>query len=388
MERGHPVRNERKSVQDREGIRASKFSQVRFLRAGCPRSINMNRNITGTIRKTDGTVWPGAIVEFELERSSYDAQAQYPVKPIRAETNDDGEFSTLLWVNAGAERPARYICTLPDGSQFRFTLPQGLLDVDLCELRESAVEDNSPTQSDLIAFLPVLNQKLNEELVDVNAAIATKASQTALNAAIDQLESSISQAQSLLENLIDQKADLTHTHNFTDVQGGANYAVAVFDGNGDLSATSDLQFYDGKLGIGVTIPETTLDITHPGAGNQSRISAKLNAPVAEVILIADPGDPQGASLSFDCGGVINTIESDPTGILNLGTESVTPSIGFRTVSGTTLYKGLVVGEHSSPTIHEFPEHGSFGFYKEVTGFDTDVQLAFNYDGTVHMATLK
>lgn len=348
----------------------------------------MNRNVTGTIRKTNGSVWPGAVVEFELERSSYDEQAQYPVKPVRIEADSNGEFVVSLWVNENAQRPARYICTLPDGSQFRFMMSEGVGSVDLNTLREAAVEDDSPTQSDLVAFLPVMQQKLNEELAGVNAAIDTKASQTAVNAAIDQLQNSISDAQSLLEDLMDQKAALSHTHGISDVQGGTNYAIPVFDSSGQLDATSDLQLYDGNLGIGVTVPESTLDITHPGPGNKSRISAKLNTPIAEVALIADPADPQKAMLTFDCGGVYNTIESEPDGQFSFGTESVTPSIGFRTAGGTTLYKGLVTGEHSGPTTHEFPEEGSFGFYKEVSGFDTDVILAFNYGGTIHTVTLK
>src|SRR5882757_10612254 len=125
----------------------------------------MNRNITGIIKKTDGTVWAGAVIEFELERSSFDESAQYPARVVRAIANESGEIAHTLWVNEEALRPSRYICTLPDGSQFRFTLPAGSGDADLNELRETAIEEDSPTQSTLVAFLPAVRVEA-QQVVD------------------------------------------------------------------------------------------------------------------------------------------------------------------------------------------------------------------------------
>src|ERR1041384_2792329 len=97
----------------------------------------MNRNITGTIRKTDGAVWAGAVVEFELERSSYDESAQYPMHAVRTVADENGEIALTLWVNEEALRPSRYICTMPDGCQFRFTLPEGAGDRKSTRLNSS-----------------------------------------------------------------------------------------------------------------------------------------------------------------------------------------------------------------------------------------------------------
>ena len=182
------------------------------MRAGCPRSIKNESKYHRHDRKTDGAVWAGAAVEFELERSSYDDSAQYPMHVVRAVADENGEIALTLWINEEALRPSRYICTMPDGCQFRFTLPEGVGDADLAALRESAIEEDSPTQSTLVAFLPavrnVAQEVVDESLVAVNAAIDAKADQTALdetNTTVDQLIDDVE----VLSSRVDTKAEQT-----------------------------------------------------------------------------------------------------------------------------------------------------------------------------------
>ncbi|HEV7646322.1 MAG TPA: hypothetical protein VGO50_20475 [Pyrinomonadaceae bacterium] len=574
----------------------------------------MNRNITGTIRKTDGAVWAGAAVEFELERSSYDDSAQYPMHVVRAVADENGEIALTLWINEEALRPSRYICTMPDGCQFRFTLPEGVGDADLATLRESAIEEDSPTQSTLVAFLPavrveaqqvvdqavvVLNAaidakadqtaldtvsgdlaaldaevdtkagqlaldttnanvsdladslfsanssilSLSNGLTAANSAIATKADQSALNttnanvttlttglaaantaiatkanqsslnttnsnlaaldaevdslvleletkakqisldatdanvgqltgdldalshevgnkasqadldntnssvaaldavldttvtnlaaantaiatkanqsslnttnanvttltdglatanadiatrarqtalnttnsnvtalsgvvdtkaselalnAAISNLEDAISAAQTTLETLIDQKADLAHIHESADIHNDVENAVGYFNSSGDLSGSDQFVFAGGMIGLGTADPEYTVDLRHPNAdgGNQSRVTMILNSPGPIIQMNADPSSPSPATINMDGGGgMVNTIDSDSLGILGLGTEGLTPAILFRTVNGQLSFFGIKTG-FDEPQIHDF-ENGTFGFF--------------------------
>jgi hypothetical protein len=504
----------------------------------------MNRNITGTIRKTDGMVWDGAVLEFELERSSFDESAQYPNRVVRAVADESGEISVSLWINEDALRPSRYICTLPDGSQFRFNLPSGFGGADLNQLRETAVEDDSPTQSTLVAFLPVMrteaqavvdqavsgfeaeiatkanqsalnttNSNLaaldtevdtkasqavvddlsdsilgltgsvsslstvvatkaaqsslnstnasvnalvieldskakqtslddtdanvsqlfqdldslshqvddkaaqadlsttNANLATANADIATRARQTALNTtnsnvtalsavvdtkaaqsalttAIANLESAISAAQATLENLIEQKADLAHTHEEGDiVSNSLSNSVGYFDADGHFTGTDQFVFAQGNLGLGTGDPEYTVDLRHPSAafGNQARIFAILDSPSAVLQLAADPTNPQPVSINLDCGGVINTIDSNADGILGLGQEGVTTGTAFRSVYGTFTFLGMLAGL-SEPSDLEFPPY-TFGFYKLLSHFDIGAEnfyLAFHDGDTLQL----
>jgi hypothetical protein len=513
------------------------------MRAGCPRSITqpMNRNITGTIRKTDGTVWDGAVLEFELERSSFDESAQYPNRVVRAAADESGEISVSLWINEDALRPSRYICTLPDGSQFRFNLPSGFGGADLNQLRETAVEDDSPTQNTLVAFLPVMrteaqavvNQAVsgfeaeiatkanqsalnttnanlatldtevdtkasqavvddlsdsvvgltgnvsslstavatkaaqsaldstnasvnallieldskakqtsldstdanvsqlfqdldslshqvddkaaqvdlnttNANLATANADIATRARQTALNTtnsnvtalsavvdtkaaqsalttAIANLESAISAAQTTLENLIEQKADLAHTHEESDiVSNSLSNSVGYFDANGHFTGTDQFVFAQGNLGLGTGDPEYTVDLRHPSAafGNQARIFAILDNPAPILQLAADPTNPQPVAINFDCGGVISTIDADASGNLGLGLEGITSAVVFRTLQGSSSFLGMLVG-FDDPSDLLFPPL-SWGFYKRVThlGFNDATLFMCFHDGEV------
>jgi hypothetical protein len=231
----------------------------------------MNRNITGTIRKTDGTVWAGAVVEFELERSSFDQEAQYPSKPVRAVADADGELDLVLWVNEEGLRPSKYICTLPDGSQFRFTLPEGGTPVDLNELRESAIEEDSPTASQVVAFLPIMRQEarqvVEEELVAVNAEIDTKADQTALDAT-DANVTQIVQDLDALSHQVDSKAaqaDLNTTNaNLAATNANlaaANTAIATKASQSALN-TTNANLEATNLVVGSKAKQSDLDTTN------------------------------------------------------------------------------------------------------------------------------
>jgi hypothetical protein len=201
----------------------------------------MNRNITGTIRKTDGAVWTGAVLEFELERSSYDESAQYPTRPVRAIANESGELTVSLWVNEEALRPSRYICTLPDGSQFRFTLPTGFGAADLNQLRETAVEEDSPTQNTLVAFLPVMRheaqQIVDQALVNIDTEIDSKADQAALdttNANLAALDAEVDTK----ANQSSLAATNTNVATLTTGLASANIAIASKAAQADLNITN------------------------------------------------------------------------------------------------------------------------------------------------------
>jgi len=235
----------------------------------------MNRNITGTIRKTDGTVWAGAVIEFELDRSSFDQNAQYPSKPVRVVTDDDGELELVLWVNEEGLRPSKYICTLPDGSQFRFILPAGAAPADLNELRENAIEEDSPTQSQMVAFLPVMRQEaqivVDDALVEVNAEIATKADQTALDATNNNVGQIVQDLDSLSHEVDDKasQADLNTTNAHlaaldTEVDTKANQS-ALNTTNANL-ATTNTNLAAANAVIATKANQSALDATNDNVG--------------------------------------------------------------------------------------------------------------------------
>jgi hypothetical protein len=116
----------------------------------------MIRNITGTIRKTSGGIWRDAVVEFELDRSAFDGEAQYPVRPVRTITGENGQINVPLWANEDSLRPCKYICTLPDGSQFRFVLEADAGVADLNSLRSDGIEQDSPHESDQAGLVNVI----------------------------------------------------------------------------------------------------------------------------------------------------------------------------------------------------------------------------------------
>ena len=203
----------------------------------------------------------------------------------------------------------------------------------------------------------------NSNVTALSAVVDTKASEMALNAAITNLEDAITAAQTTLETLIDQKADLAHIHESSDIHGDTENAVGYFNSSGDLTGSDQFVFAGGMLGLGTADPEYTLDLRHPNAdgGNQSRVTMILNSPGPIIQMNADPSSPSPATINMDGGGgMVNTIDSDSLGILGLGTEGLTPAILFRTVNGQLSFFGIKTG-FDEPGIHDF-ENGTFGFY--------------------------
>ena len=94
----------------------------------------MARTINFNVSHPDGSPWVGVRVPFQLNEDDYTAIAQYPSYQLLAvATDSDGDGSIDLWQNElGLETPASYyICTLPSGEVFRFTVPDGSSDLEL-----------------------------------------------------------------------------------------------------------------------------------------------------------------------------------------------------------------------------------------------------------------
>lgn len=101
------------------------------------------RNIFGTIRKTDGSLWPNYAVKFWRAPNTYTEDDTYPSDEIITITDSVGEFSVDLWCNSEGIVPTAYICQLR-GEDFMFSLQPGD-PVNLTQLR-----DLSPGGSDVI----------------------------------------------------------------------------------------------------------------------------------------------------------------------------------------------------------------------------------------------
>jgi hypothetical protein len=328
----------------------------------------MNREITGIIKKSDGSAWSDAVVTFELERSSYDESAQYPVQPVRSISDEDGQILANLWINENALQPTRYICTLPDGSQFRFTLTSGNVAADLNDLRENSVEDESPLKNRLAAFLPIMRNEVKNATASLNETIST-------------LHEAIVQAQETLHALIDQKADVIHAHGEMDITGGTAKGLAFFDTDGNLTSSPKLVFVNGRLGLGTSEPAHTIDFgsTNFSPGKGSRLVAKLNSSEAIIRIISNPDNPHSAGIRFFCGSSDTQISTNVTGHLEVGSLTHTPAIKFLTTGGETYCRNFVSGEGEATENH-FPENNSFGFYKDIN--EERLSLVFNDGGII------
>lgn len=99
----------------------------------------MARTINFNINYPDGTPWVEAQVAFSLSRDDYTATIQYPSFQVMSDATDAaGEGSIDLWQNEeglATEPTSYYVCTLPSGETFRFTVPTGTTDLELGTLR-------------------------------------------------------------------------------------------------------------------------------------------------------------------------------------------------------------------------------------------------------------
>ncbi|MET0625740.1 MAG: hypothetical protein ABW250_22585 [Pyrinomonadaceae bacterium] len=104
------------------------------------------REVTGTIRRPDGTAWAGAAVRFKLDKSTYTADAAFPAAEVTVTTDGSGVFTAMLWCNAEGFVKTLYTATLPDGSSFRFRLSAGDgSPVDIVVLRAGGIAPVTPS---------------------------------------------------------------------------------------------------------------------------------------------------------------------------------------------------------------------------------------------------
>lgn len=99
----------------------------------------MARTINFNVSHPDGTPWTGVRVPFRLSVDDYTATAQYPSDQLLAVATDAaGDGSIDLWQNElglVTGPTSHYICTLPSGEVFQFTVPSGTTALELGDLR-------------------------------------------------------------------------------------------------------------------------------------------------------------------------------------------------------------------------------------------------------------
>jgi hypothetical protein len=159
------------------------------------------RQVTGQIFRPDSSPWVEADVWFTLFAGSYTANRHYPKDSFRFKTDADGNFVANLWPNEAGNTSTYWICRLPSGEVFNFSLPVGDTPISIELLRSIGVppvppdpnlgaqlsalisEHNSDPEahlnqghgnyrgeilpSDLIGPYAIVPHNLNQEIVDV-----------------------------------------------------------------------------------------------------------------------------------------------------------------------------------------------------------------------------
>lgn len=98
----------------------------------------MSRTINFNVSHPDGSPWVDVRVPFRINKDDYTSTVIYPSDQLLAVATDSGGDGSIdLWQNElGLDTPASfYICTLPSGETFRFTVPDGSEDLELGDLR-------------------------------------------------------------------------------------------------------------------------------------------------------------------------------------------------------------------------------------------------------------
>jgi hypothetical protein len=94
------------------------------------------RTINFNVSYPDGTAWIGVRVPFQLYGDDYTSTTQYPSAIVySSQTDSNGDASVDLWQNEEGSGDSFYVCTLPTGETFRFTVPTGTTDLELGDLR-------------------------------------------------------------------------------------------------------------------------------------------------------------------------------------------------------------------------------------------------------------
>jgi hypothetical protein len=83
------------------------------------------RSVYHTIRRPDGTPWPGVSIVFRLVNGGFTGASTYPAEALYLAAGADGELTATLWINVESAVAARWRCALPDGEIFDFDLPAG-----------------------------------------------------------------------------------------------------------------------------------------------------------------------------------------------------------------------------------------------------------------------
>jgi hypothetical protein len=110
------------------------------------------RKVTGTVRKPSGEPHSGVRVSFTLVPGSYTPDDQFPQGKVSVTTEADGTFEATLWTNEVGEIASVYVCKLPFGASFRFTLPAGSTPIELSVLRQAGVTPSDPQYDTLVTW--------------------------------------------------------------------------------------------------------------------------------------------------------------------------------------------------------------------------------------------
>jgi hypothetical protein len=130
--------------------------------------------VSGIIHKIDGNPWENAKIGFDLSRGSYTPDALQPKCPKIVHCDSLGQFETNLWINQEGLIADLYICTMPDGSDFRFSIPKNISEAKITFLRTLT---NSPTPIDdsaetvILAYLETAIADLEETRETLNVTV-------------------------------------------------------------------------------------------------------------------------------------------------------------------------------------------------------------------------
>lgn len=94
----------------------------------------------------------GKGVTFALVPGSYTSTTQYPQQKVVAQIVD-GEIDVELWANEEGTAASEYVCTLPSGEQFRFTLPPDVEPAELSALRLLGIGAATPQGESVLAIM-------------------------------------------------------------------------------------------------------------------------------------------------------------------------------------------------------------------------------------------
>jgi hypothetical protein len=99
--------------------------------------------VTATVNRA-ATPWVGGMIYFTLLKGSYSISAHYPKTTIAVEIRPDGKAIVALWNNEAGFIPTKWLCQMPDGESFEFSIPIGLEEADLEYLRSLTTQPPNP----------------------------------------------------------------------------------------------------------------------------------------------------------------------------------------------------------------------------------------------------